>query len=178
MVAGFECGILLAFASTVPAVGAHQTAYCSPAVFDGSAPPPFGGGSGALTCAPLELTASGQRIHLAVAANDQDRERGLMHVRRLPRDAGMLFVFGVDGERYFWMKDTLISLDMVFVDRHGKITSIAPNVAASEPALPDDLVERREGFGAYVIELGAGVAQRFGLHTGKRLSFPAIHADP
>ncbi|MGH7749634.1 MAG: DUF192 domain-containing protein, partial [Candidatus Dormibacteria bacterium] len=144
----------------------------------GAAPAPFGAIKRPLPCSPLELQFPQGRIAAAVAATESDRERGLMGVRRLPAGVGMLFVFDGDGVHEFWMKATLVPLDMVFVDSGGAVTSVAERVPATRPRTPDARIARRRGFGRYVIELGAGAAARLGLRPGARISIPAIPATP
>ena len=76
----------------------------------------------------------------------------------------------------FWMKDTLISLDMVFVENDGTVSSVAAAVPASRPGAADATIARRTGTGRYVIELAAGAARRAGLRPGVRLVLPKLHA--
>lgn len=96
------------------------------------------------------------RFDVYVARDDVQRSRGLMFVRDLPLMTGMLFVY--DGEDYhsMWMKNTYISLDIVFARADGAVSSVARNteplslasIASIEPV-------------TYVLELNAGVADRF-----------------
>ena len=76
---------------------------------------------------PRVVVESGGRSHVVaveVADDDARRERGLMFRRELPEGRGMLFVFGEEGEHAFWMKDTLIPLQIAFWDQHGRIVGI------------------------------------------------------
>lgn len=115
-----------------------------------------------------------ETLTLEVADTSASREHGLMFRTLVPSGKGMIFVFGADGEQRFWMKNTLVPLDMIFVDADGKITSIAAHVPASTRVTPDDRVAVREGKGKYVIELRAGEAERAGLHSGIRLDLPKL----
>jgi len=111
-----------------------------------------------------------------VPVNDENaRERGLMCVVSVPLGRGMIFVFG-DGDisRGFWMKNTLVGLDMVFVTSAGKVTSVAANVPATPDGTPDDKIGRRAGLGRFVIELGAGDAARHGITAGTHLTLPPL----
>ena len=130
-----------------------------------------------LPCRPLDVRTSRTTLHLAVASDEPSREHGLMKVPFVPAGQGMLFAFpGGDQKRSFWMKNTIASLDMVFVNADGTVTTIAANVPATVPGTPDDQVARRDGMGRYVIELAAGEAARLGIDAGTRLSIPPVEA--
>ncbi len=109
------------------------------------------------------------RLTLAIASEPADVELGLMCVRRLPRNTGMIFVFNGDQRREFWMKNTVISLDMIWLDARGVVTSVSSSVPASKRNQSERSVARRSGFGQYVIELAAGAAARTHIATGTHL---------
>ena len=72
------------------------------------------------------VTATGaHRFEIEVARTEREREVGLMHRRSMPRDHGMLFMFPSEQPVSMWMKNTYIPLDMVFVSRKGRVTSVA-----------------------------------------------------
>jgi uncharacterized protein len=126
-------------------------------------------------CRPLEVRTSRTTLHLAVADTDPLREHGLMGVPFVPAGQGMLFAFdGGDQKRSFWMKNTITPLDMIFVNSDGIITSVAANVPATAPGTPDEQIAHREGLGRYVVELGAGEAERLGLAAGVRVIVPPV----
>ena len=128
-------------------------------------------------CRALVVRTPRATLHLAVAATNAQRERGLMNVRYVPFAQGMIFAFpGGDELRGFWMKDTVTPLDMVFVQGDGTITAVAANVPATPPNTPDDKVARRQAVGRYVIELGAGQAAQLGLLPGSVLTIPPVEA--
>jgi hypothetical protein len=108
-------------------------------------------------------------LRLAVADSEHRRERGLMCVTALRPRGGMLFVFAGDAIQTFWMKNTLIPLDMVWVRADGRIDEVAAEVPASTLTTPDDAVARRSGRGRYVIELAGGEARRDGIAVGRRV---------
>jgi len=108
-------------------------------------------------------------LHLEVARTDADREYGLMNRTSLPPHTGMIFVFPGDGPVDFWMKNTLVSLDMVFVGADGTIRKIFSSVPVVPPNLPDASIPLEGGQGQYVIELPAGEAVADGLVAGERL---------
>jgi uncharacterized protein len=128
-------------------------------------------------CSVLVLPAPKTTLRLAVQDTQARRERGLMGVRAVPAGEGMLFAFADgDGQHQFWMKDTLVPLDMIFVRSDGVVMAIAEKVPATKAGTPDDRIARRNGEGRYVIELASGEAERAGLDVGMRLAIPEIAA--
>jgi uncharacterized membrane protein/uncharacterized membrane protein (UPF0127 family) len=108
-------------------------------------------------------------LTLQVATTEDERETGLMSVTHLPAHTGMVFVFDQDAPVMFWMKDTLVPLDMVFVAADGTVRSVAANVPVVSESTPDDQIPRRPGTAKYVIELPAGEAQKDGVVAGTQL---------
>jgi uncharacterized protein len=174
MLPNFAVILVAALLGTTPA----PARYCTPAVFLAPVPAPFGAAPQPLTCRVYALRAPAAALALAVAKDEADRERGLMFVRDLPRYSGMIFKFP-DGDlaRVFWMKNTLIPLDMVFVKGDGTVSTVARRVPATRESTPDEQVPRRAGFGEFVIELNAGEAARDGITEGVQLAFPALDAQ-
>ena len=86
---------------------------------------------------PVRVRAPAETLDLRVADTPSKREHGLMCVRSLPPRTGMIFVFG-DGDNYrdFWMKNTLIPLDMVFVSKNGRVNEVRANVPATTVDTP------------------------------------------
>jgi len=117
----------------------------------------------------ITLRAPRAALHLQVARTEDQRERGLMSVRHLPPHAGMLFVFDSDGPVAFWMKDTLIPLDMVFLSADGTVRKLFARVPVVSPSLPDPDIPLEQGSAKYVIELPSGEAQPDGLRPGVRV---------
>ena len=122
--------------------------------------------------------ASKATLRLQVARTQEQHERGLMSVTHLPPHTGMLFVFEMDGPVAFWMKDTLIPLDMVFVAADGRVRKVYRNVPVVSPSLPDAQIPIEAGNAQYVIELPAGEAQKDGLAAGTHLAIPAGARTP
>ena len=111
------------------------------------------------------ITASGtHRFSVEVMRTDEQRARGLMYRRFMPEDRGMLFDFKREDIVSMWMKNTYLSLDMVFIDRTGKVVNIAEN---TEP-LSERIIPSAAPVLA-VLELHAGTARRIGLKPGDRL---------
>lgn len=104
------------------------------------------------------------RFDVYIAANNRQRARGLMHVRDLPPMTGMLFVYRDARIISMWMKNTYISLDMVFARADGSVATVAHDteplslrtVASSEPV-------------SFVLELNAGTAARLWIDEDSRL---------
>lgn len=113
-------------------------------------------------------------LRLEVARTEAQREYGLMNRTSLPKRTGMIFVFPQDDKVAFWMKDTLIPLDMVFVGADGTVRLVDANVATVPPALPDGRIPLESGVAKYVIELPAGEAVLDGIVTGTRLNLADV----
>ena len=111
------------------------------------------------------ITASGpQKFSVEVMRTDADRARGLMFRRSMPADRGMLFDFKREEPVMMWMKNTYIPLDMLFMDRSGKIVSIAEN---AEPLSERTIPSGPPAFA--VLEVNAGTAARLGIKPGDRI---------
>ncbi len=111
----------------------------------------------------------GRRIEVEVAATDAARARGLMFRRDLADDAGMLFVWRSPQQVAFWMKNTLIPLDMIFIGADGCVVRIHENAQPGDlthiPSLAPVIA---------VLEVKAGMAHRLGLRQGVCLKLPRV----
>lgn len=119
---------------------------------------------------PLFLPG-GQKLDVELAVTPEEQERGLMHKMELPSDYGMLFIFEKEGVYQFWMKDTWVDLDILFIGKDKKINKIYRRVPRSYPDTLDSRVARVRGLGRYVLELPAGAAKRYKLKEGQKLKF-------
>lgn len=117
----------------------------------------------------IERRGGRDTLQIWLAQTSAEQEQGLMWIQHLPADQGMLFVLGQPRPMTMWMKNTYVSLDMLFVDRQGRITHIAQR---AKP-LSEDLIESG-GEVAGVLEIGAGEAQRRGIAIGDRLIHPVF----
>jgi uncharacterized membrane protein (UPF0127 family) len=112
-------------------------------------------------------TARGEWVvRVEVAGNDADRARGLMFRRDLPPDHGMIFVFSSSEEHGFWMHNTLLSLDMIFLDEDRRVVGVVAN------ATPQTDTPRTVGKPSrYVIEVAAGEAAAHAIGPGTQVAF-------
>lgn len=123
--------------------------------------------------APLGITtADGGRFALEVelAATDEQRSHGLMFRRSLGEDEGMLFVFDRDEDHTFWMKNTYLPLDMIFIDAAGEVQGILPQVPP-QTEVPRSIGKRSR----YVLEVNGGWCALKGVKPGDRVELgPAL----
>lgn len=113
----------------------------------------------------------GFAVQAWVADTPHKQEKGLMFVTDLPEHKGMLFVFDQEQDLHFWMKNTLIDLDMVFIGADKKVTSVAHEVPHSYTYTPDYDVATAQGYGQYVLELPAKTAAKHGVMPGTEIQF-------
>jgi len=130
-----------------------------------AAPPP----AVAATTGPRVIFPDGTVISVEIAAEEELRAEGLMYRDHLNPNAGMLFFFAEDGEYPFWMKNTRIPLDMVWIDANKRVAAVKINVPPCHiddcPSYPPHATAR------YVLEVAGGVAQQHGLKPGDALQF-------
>jgi uncharacterized membrane protein (UPF0127 family) len=111
-------------------------------------------------------------VKAEIAATEAERELGLMHRTSLGDTAGMIFVFEAPGLHAFWMKDTLIPLDMLWLDANGKVVSLAETVppckadpcATYPPSAP----------ASFVLEVQAGFAKKHHVRVGDTVAVSGI----
>jgi uncharacterized membrane protein (UPF0127 family) len=124
------------------------------------------------TNVPRIVFPDGHVVQLELATDDATRTQGMMFRDQLPEDRGMLFMFDKSGDYPFWMKNTIIPLDIVWIDEQKRIVHISANTPPCKadpcPSYPPG------GLARYVLELGGGVAARHGLANGKPLRFEAL----
>ncbi|WP_417679863.1 DUF192 domain-containing protein [Roseibium sp.] len=110
-----------------------------------------------------------QQFTVEVAATDAQKAKGLMFRERMALNEGMLFLFQAAGERYFWMKNTPLSLDIIFIDDAGRIIHIAEGTTPfSEKTISS------QGPAQYVLELLAGTSRRLGIKPGDQVETSSI----
>ncbi|MBX7247790.1 MAG: DUF192 domain-containing protein [Caulobacteraceae bacterium] len=117
----------------------------------------------------LTVVTSGGRhaFKVEIADDEAEREHGLMNRPSMPRDHGMLFEFQDNRERSFWMRNTYIPLDIIYIDRSGRIISIQANaVPFNETPLPS------YGPATGVLEINGGLAAELGIREGDTVRHP------
>jgi len=114
------------------------------------------------------VTSTGRHLFaVEIADTPSHRRQGLMQRTQLASDSGMLFDNGVDREMYMWMKDTILSLDMIFINKDGVVVNVTKNtVPFSEAIIPSGQPVRG------VLEVIAGTADRINLKPGDRIERP------
>jgi hypothetical protein len=121
---------------------------------------------------PRVTLPDGYAVHVEIAADDETRSTGLMYRDQLRPASGMIFIFPRDDEYAFWMKNTLIPLDMIWIDANRKIVHVKHDVPPCKvencPSYPPNVPSR------YVLELAAGVAAQHGLKAGDVLRFEGL----
>jgi uncharacterized protein len=120
----------------------------------------------------LESGGKSHRVQVELADTEAKRERGLMFRKELPEGRGMLFLFDEEGEHSFWMKDTLIPLDLIFVDSSGRVTGIVAR------ARPLTLEPRSGGPSRMVLEVPGGWAAAHGVRAGDRMTVEGLAEKP
>lgn len=118
---------------------------------------------------PTQVCLRGTCLAVEVADTEEERSRGLQNRSSLPEGEGMLFIFPSESIYRFWMKETLISLDMIWLDDQRKIIGIASDVP---PCQQDPCPQYGpEQMSLYVLEANAGYADRLGLQIGDQAVF-------
>ncbi|SDZ35293.1 hypothetical protein SAMN05444004_11167 [Jannaschia faecimaris] len=138
---------------------------------------PFATGVAAKTadagCAPGIVDIRGDfgsiRFRVELALTPQEQARGLMYRETMPRGAGMLFVYPREANVAFWMRNTLIPLDMIFVDASGVIVRVHDNaVPLDETPIPAGAPTLA------VLEINGGMAGKIGIDAGDELRSAAL----
>ncbi len=117
------------------------------------------------------ILPNGFSIHARIADTPKKIEKGLMFVKHLPEDEGMLFLLEGEGPHYFWMKNTLIDLDIIYLSKDQTITQLYEQVPHTYTYTPDHQIPYVKGDGIYVLEAPAGTISRQGLKEGDKINF-------
>jgi uncharacterized membrane protein (UPF0127 family) len=128
-------------------------------------------------CRPETVTLRGDwgqaSFSIEIADTPEERSLGLMHRREMPRRSGMLFVYETPRPASFWMKNTLIELDMLFADSTGLITHV------HHRAIPGDLSPIFGGNEVFaVLEINGGLARSYGITVGSLMQHAVFIEGP
>jgi uncharacterized membrane protein (UPF0127 family) len=116
--------------------------------------------------------AGAHTFQVEIADDPRERSLGLMYRREMAEDAGMLFDFGIEEPASFWMQNTYIPLDMLFIKADGTIESIAERTTPmSQKSIPS------KGPVRYVLEINGGLSDTLGIDAGDKVSGPALEAN-
>jgi len=123
----------------------------------------------------VTITTVGGReltFQVEVADTPAKRELGLQYRRDLEVDRGMIFLFPAESEHSFWMKNTPIPLDMIFISKDLKIVGIV------EQAVPFSTDSRSvPGASQFVLEINGGLSKRYGIKAGDSVRFQALSPE-
>jgi uncharacterized protein len=108
-------------------------------------------------------------VEVEIALTQQDRQRGLQGRESLSESAGMLFIFPSPGQHGFWMKDTLIPLDMIWLDASRRVVHIEYQVPPCHQDTCPTYLPQNDAL--YVLEVNAGMAKQMGLSEGSSMEF-------
>ena len=127
-------------------------------------------------CDPYRVDLRGEwgsaRFTVEIADDDAERAQGLMHREELARNRGMLFIYEAPRRASFWMRNTLIPLDMMFIGPDGEVTRMHEN------AQPHDETPIDGGPGVLaVLEINGGLADQLGIDEGTEVRHPAFGTD-
>jgi uncharacterized protein len=128
-------------------------------------------GSAPASVASVAIDTGGRKVlfRVEVAVTPEEHARGLMYRSRLADDAGMVFVFEQPAIQRFWMKNTLIPLDMIFIGKDRRIVGVVENAA------PETESERMVGAPSqYVLEIGGGLSAKLGIRRGEQVDFQNV----
>ena len=136
----------------------------------------FLAGAAAATCAPDRVDLRGPfgqaRFTVEIADTDATRAQGLMFRESMPRSAGMLFIYDAPTTASFWMMNTLIPLDMIFVQPDGRVSHV------HHDAIPHDRTPIPGGDNVLmVLEINGGLARALGIEEGAELRHPRLAQD-
>lgn len=136
----------------------------------------------AVTCDPDTATFLTDQGPLAItvelADDPQERAQGLMFRRSLDDQHGMLFIYDAPQPASFWMRNTLIPLDIIFMDDTGTVRHVHPNARPlDETPIPGAAVGDPDPLRLMVLEIAGGEAERLGIKTGQAMAHPRLDQD-
>lgn len=121
--------------------------------------------------AVLHTSTGEYTFNIDIAETQAERSKGLMFVQELADDAGMLFDFQEERPVAFWMRNTFIPLDMIFIEADGTVKNVHVNAIPHDPtSIPSDGPVR------FVLEIPGGRSREIGLEAGDKLEHPRVEA--
>lgn len=110
------------------------------------------------------------KIDVEVASNPSKRQQGLMYRSHMDENSGMIFIFEKEEMQAFWMKNTILTLDILFIDSKGVINTIhKKTVPYSEKSLPSKLKSQ------FVVEVNGGYCDKYGISEGDLIEYKLDH---
>ncbi len=125
---------------------------------------------------PLTILNSNNQpvaFKVEIASTAQQQSQGLMHRKAMAPDAGMLFIWGGERQVSMWMKNTYLSLDMLFIDAQGVVVHIAPRTTP----LSEKIIDSPQPVSG-VLELVGGSAEKHAIEVGSRIIHPHFNSSP
>ena len=122
---------------------------------------------------PLKITTQDGRsliFQVEIAKTPEKQSRGLMFRNKMAPDQGMIFIFPDEKNRSFWMRNTYLPLDIIFLKADGTIINIGAGIPLSEKEVLSD------GPAKAAIELNKGTAARLGIRPGDKVYFPGLNS--
>jgi uncharacterized membrane protein (UPF0127 family) len=125
------------------------------------------------TASESQLSISNKlSLNIKIADNDSARMKGLMFVKNLPENEGMLFIMEDEAQVNMWMKNTYIPLDMIFINSNKEIVSMAEN---TKP-LSTEIISSKNKV-KYVLEINGGLAKKSGLKIGDKINYQEVYEE-
>jgi uncharacterized membrane protein (UPF0127 family) len=114
-------------------------------------------------------------VSCEIADEPKERSQGLMHRENLPRDEGLLFVYDTPQNMSFWMKNTLIPLDIIFIDENGIVLNVE-EADVQPPGTPDsELIRYRSaGLAQWVVEINQGLSAQSSISAGTNVEIEIL----
>ena len=163
----FAALAVAATAALAVACGAAPKNAAGPGATPTAAAPAASAGSG-----PRAVMPSGAVYTLELALTPEDQAQGLMYRESLPPNTGMLFVFPASEPHHFWMKNTMILLDMIWMDETGKVVFVSAN---TPPCKADPCATYGpDGAARQVLEIAGGMAAKEKITVGSTLAITGV----
>ncbi len=114
----------------------------------------------------IQIQLGEHLFNLEIAQTFEEKSKGLMFRESLPENQGMIFIYNDEKERSFWMKNTLIPLDIIFLNSKETIVEKKENIP---PCKTEDCKTYQSKPAKYVIEINSGLTEKLGLNVGDKI---------